>query len=49
MATLELVCQEALEAGNSMECMTEELGKIRIDLARKEALASRSVTPQNIP
>ena len=33
--------QEALEAGNSMECLTEELGMLRMDLARPEALASR--------
>ena len=40
MATLERACQEALEAGNSMECLTEELGRLRMDLARQEALAS---------
>ena len=33
--------QEALEADNSMECMTEELGRLWMDLARQEALASR--------
>ena len=41
MATLERARQEALEAGNSVECLTEELGKLRMDLARQEALASR--------
>ena len=41
MAALERVCQEALEEGNSMECMTEELGRLRMDLARQEALASQ--------
>ena len=41
MAALERTRQEALEAGNSMECLTEELGKLRMDLVRQEALASR--------
>ena len=41
MAALERARQEALEAGNSMECMTEELSKLRMDLARQQALASR--------
>ena len=41
MAALEQVRQEALEAGNSVECLTEELGRLRMDLARQEALASR--------
>ena len=41
MTTLDRVCQEALEVGNSMELLTEELGKLRIDLERQEALASR--------
>ena len=41
MATLERARQEALEAGNSMECLTEELGRLRMDLARQEALASQ--------
>ena len=43
--------QEALEAGNSVECLTEELCRLRMDLARQEALASRrgDVTPQNVP
>ena len=40
MVAFEWARQEALEAGNSVECLTEELGKIRIDLVRKEALAS---------
>ena len=41
MTTLDRVCQEALEVGNSVELLTEELGKLRIDLERQEALASR--------
>ena len=41
MAALERACQEALEAGNSVECLTEELGRLRMDLARQEALASQ--------
>ena len=39
--TLDRVRQEALEAGNSVECLTEELGKLWMDLERQEALASR--------
>ena len=31
----------AAEAGNSVECLTEELDKLRINLARQEALSSR--------
>ena len=41
MAALEMARQEASEAGNSMECMMEELGRLQMDLARQEALASR--------
>ena len=41
MAALERARIEALEAGNSVECLTEELGKLRMDLARQEALANR--------
>ena len=41
MAALERARQEAMEAGNSMECLTEELGRLRMDLARQEALASQ--------
>ena len=41
MAALERARQEALEAGNSVECLTEELGRLWMDLARQEALASR--------
>ena len=41
IAALEWARQEALEAGNSVECLTEELGKLRMDLTRQEALASR--------
>ena len=40
MAALEQARQEALEAGNSVECLTEELGRLQMDLARQEALAS---------
>ena len=38
---LDWVRQEALEVGNSVERLTEELGKLRMDLERQEALASR--------
>ena len=41
MAALERARQEALKAGNSVECLTEELGRLQMDLARQEALASR--------
>ena len=41
MAALERARQEALEVGNSVECLTEELDKLRMDLARQEALASQ--------
>ena len=41
MAALERARQEALETGNSMECLTEELGRLRMDLARQEAMASQ--------
>ena len=41
MTTLDRVRQEALEAGNSVERLMEELGKLRMDLERQEALASR--------
>ena len=41
MAALERACQEDLEAGNFVECLIEELGRLRMDLARQEALASR--------
>ena len=40
IAALKRARQEALEAGNSVERLTEELGRLRIDLARQEALAS---------
>ena len=33
--------QEALEAGNSVECLTEELGRLWMDLEKQEALVSR--------
>ena len=41
MAALERACKEDLEAGNFVECLTEELDKLQMDLARQEALASR--------
>ena len=41
MTALDRVHQEALEAGNSMERLTKELGRLRMDLERQEALASR--------
>ena len=41
MTALDRVRQEPLEAGNSMERLTEELGKLRMDLKRQEALASQ--------
>ena len=41
MAALKRACQEALETGNSVERLMEELGRLRMDLARQEALASR--------
>ena len=41
MTALDRVSQEALEAGNSVECLTKELSKLRMDLERQEALASR--------
>ena len=39
MKTLDWVRQEALEAGSSVERLTEELGKLHMDLKRREALA----------
>ena len=39
--TLDRVRQEVLEAGNSVEHLTEELDKLWMDLERQEALASR--------
>ena len=41
MTTLDRVRQEALEAGSSVEYLTEDLGKLRIDIERKEALANQ--------
>ena len=41
MVALERARQEALEAGNSMECLNEELCRLRMDLARQDALASQ--------
>ena len=43
VTTLDRVRQEALEAGNSVERLTEKLGKLRMDLERQEALASGGV------
>ena len=34
MEALERARQEALEAGNSVECLMEELGRLQMDLAR---------------
>ena len=41
IAALERARQEALKVSNSVECPTEELSKLRMDLTRQEALASR--------
>ena len=41
METLERARPKALEAGNSVECLTEELGRLQMDLVRQEAVASR--------
>ena len=41
IAALKRARQEALEAGNSVERLTEELGRLRMDLARQEALVGR--------
>ena len=38
---MEQARQEALEAGNSVEGLTEELDRLRMDLARQEDLVSR--------
>ena len=40
MTALDRVHQEALKVGNSVECLTEGLGKLRMDLERQEDLAS---------
>ena len=40
VTTFDRVHQEALEAGNSMEHLTEEPGKLRMDLERHMVLAS---------
>ena len=42
MTELDQVRQEALEAGNFVERLTEELSKLQMDLERQEAMASRS-------
>ena len=41
MAALEWACQEALEATNSVECLTEKLSRLQMDLMRQEALTSQ--------
>ena len=41
VTALDRVRRETLEAGNSVERLTEELGKLRMDLERQKALASR--------
>ena len=41
IAALERAHQEALEEGNFVECLTEELGRLQMDLARQEDLASQ--------
>ena len=41
ITSLERTRQEALEAGNSVVRLTEEFGRLQMDLARQEALASR--------
>ena len=41
VAALEWARQETLKVGNSVEGLTEELGRLRIDLERQEALVSR--------
>ena len=38
---LDRVRQEALKAGSSVEHLREELGKLRVDLERQEALVSQ--------
>ena len=40
IAALERARQEALKTGDSVECLIEELGRLRMDLARQEALGS---------
>ena len=41
VATLDLVCWEASEAGSFVERLTEEVGKLWMDLEKQEALASQ--------
>ena len=41
VTTLDWVFQEALEAGSFVERLMEELGKLRMDLERHEALANQ--------
>ena len=41
IVALERARQEALKAGNSVERLTEELDRLRIDLERQEALVTR--------
>ena len=40
VTTLDRVFQEALEVGSSVERLTEELGKLQMDLERQEAFAN---------
>ena len=40
METLNQVLREASKAGSSVERLMEEVGKLRMDLERQEALAS---------
>ena len=48
VTTLDRVRQEALEAGNLVERLTEELGKLWMDLERQKALASRRGEPNGL-
>ena len=41
MVALEWARQEALEAGNSVEGLTEDLGRLWMDLAKQVALANQ--------
>ena len=41
VTTLDRIRQEALEVGNFVERLTEDLGKLQMDLERQEVLASR--------
>ena len=41
VVTLDRVCRGASEARSSVECLTEEVDKLRMNLERQEALASQ--------